>query len=598
MLKVNSLHITKMQDLSDYSDEEAGYKVSLDTKASPKKTSMNRKFINILKTILIASVVIYEIINLGSRYYKQDYPVEEDNSDEFAPVDPVRPLSYQTDSNSADKIYFDEDFRKHSIEKLAGAVRIETESYDDNPDPLDDLTNWIKFYKFHDYLKETFPTVYENLKVEKIDKISLLYTWEGTDPDLKPLLLTAHQDVVPVEPKTKNLWAHDPYGGVFDGEFIWGRGVSDCKNLLIGTLEAVEQLIKDGFKPTRTVLLGFGNDEESTGRGAAAINRTLTDRYGTDSIYAVVDEGTGVLKIDGQYVAIPATAEKGHLDIFVELTTPGGHSSVPPDHTSIGIISKLVTLLESNPYEPIFSSQNPLSQFLQVIAKDSKTIPDSVKKDIQNAHKDKNANKRVIEFLSRDPTFKYSIQTSQAVDIIHGGVKANALPEYVTLLVNQRISVDSNANETVEHFLKYLKTVSKEFDLGISLEGETIIPATKNGEFKLSLRGLFDPAPITPSSGDVWDLFAGTIKHVYDDIVLKDTNETLKVAPFLMVGNTDTRQYWGLTKNIFRFEASELDANDITSGIHSVNERLTPNQHLQVITFLYELILNTDKAKD
>jgi len=510
---------------------------------------------------------------------------------------PVRPDNYDTESNSVMKIYYDEDFKNKSIEKLAGAVRIETESYDDTPDPRDDMTKWIKFYKLHDYLRDTFPLVYKHLKVETVDKISLLYTWKGSNPDLKPLLLAAHQDVVPVEPNTKNLWTHDPYGGIYDGDFIYGRGVSDCKNLLIGTLEAVEQLLKDGFEPTRTILLAFGNDEESTGRGALALNRTITEKYGSDSIYAVVDEGTGVAQIEGKYFALPSVAEKGHLDIFVELTTPGGHSSVPPDHTSIGIMSRLIALLEDNPYESILTDKNPLLQFLKMTAKNSKTIPKQLKKDIQNADKDPEANKRVIKYLVQDPSMKYSIGTSQAIDIIHGGVKANALPEYVTLLINQRIAIESSINETVEHFLTHVKTISEKFDLGISLQDETIIPSTKNGGFKISLRGQLEPAPITPTSGEVWDLFTGTIKHVYDDVVLKGTNETLEVAPSLMIGNTDTKAYWGLTKNIYRFEAN-LENEDGPSGIHSVNERLRPEQHLQVITFLYEFILNVDKAKD
>ncbi|CAM9022303.1 unnamed protein product [Wickerhamomyces anomalus] len=514
------------------------------------------------------------------------------------PVVAVRPPNYNSDFNSAFKNYFDEEFRNKSIAKLAGAVRIETESYDNGQSPVDDITNWIKFYKLHDYLKDTFPLVYETLKVETVDKISLLYTWEGSDPDLKPLLLTAHQDVVPVEPKTKNLWTHDPYGGVFDGEYLWGRGSSDCKNLLIGTLEAVEQLIKDGFKPTRSIILGFGNDEESTGFGASALNRTITERYGSDSIFAIVDEGTGVINYDDQYIAIPSTAEKGHLNVFIELTTPGGHSSVPPDHTSIGIISRLVALLEDHPFDPILSAKNPLSQFLKTVTKDSKNVPDSLKKDIQNLDKDKSANERVIEYLSKEPSTNYAIRTSQAIDIIHGGVKSNALPEYVTLLINHRISADSNSKETVDHFLTHLKKISKQFDLGIILDGEFIIPSTKNGVFNVSAQDPLEPSPISPIDGEIWDVFAGTIKHVFDDIVLKDTNETLKIAPYLMVGNTDTRRYWGLTRNIYRFQAQLAKSEDLTSGIHSVNEHISVDQHLQVLTFLYEFILNVDKVKD
>lgn len=221
-----------------------------------------------------------------------------------------------------------------------------------------------------------------------------------------------------------------------------------------------------------------------------------------------------------------------------------------------------------------------------------------MKKDIQNFDKDRGANERVIEYLSKDPTTNYGIRTSQAIDIIHGGVKSNALPEYVTLLINHRISADSSSKETIDHFLTHLKTISKQFDLGITLNGQVIIPSTKHGLFNVSAINPLDPSPISPTEGETWDVFAGTIKHVFDDIVFKDTNETIKIAPYLMVGNTDTRHYWELTKNIYRFQAQLAKSEDLTSGIHSVNEHISVDQHLQVLTFLYEFILNVDKVKD
>ena len=77
--------------------------------------------------------------------------------------------------------------------------------------------------------------------------------WKGSDPSLKPLLLLAHQDVVPVNPDTVDEWTHPPYSGYFDGqsyciriydtlsdeltgERVWGRGSSDDKSGLIGIL--------------------------------------------------------------------------------------------------------------------------------------------------------------------------------------------------------------------------------------------------------------------------------------------------------------------------------------------------------------------------
>ncbi len=47
----------------------------------------------------------------------------------------------------------------------------------------------------------------------------------------------------------------------------------------------------------------------------------------------LVDEGGDYMNEYGVAVATVGTAEKGYLDARVEVTAPGGHSSVPPAHT-------------------------------------------------------------------------------------------------------------------------------------------------------------------------------------------------------------------------------------------------------------------------
>lgn len=82
----------------------------------------------------------------------------------------------------------------------------------------------------------------------------------------------AHQDVVPAGHVSG--WSHPPFEPYYDGQFLWGRGSSDCKNNLIGILSAVESLLQQAWTPHRTLVLAFGFDEETGGlRGAAEISR-------------------------------------------------------------------------------------------------------------------------------------------------------------------------------------------------------------------------------------------------------------------------------------------------------------------------------------
>ena len=228
-----------------------------------------------------------------------------------------------------------------AVSRWSDAVKIPTVVYDDmgvvGEDP-----RWEIFYEFSAYLEKTYPALHANLKLEKVNTHGLLYTWQGSDLSLKPLVLMAHQDVVPVPESTVDAWTHPPFSGYYDGKHVWGRGAFDCKNQLLAVFEAVELLLQANFTPARTILLSFGFDEEISGyHGAQSLAAAILERYGPDSIAVIVDEGTVTSKPWGLTVAAPGVAEKGYTDVKITVRTPGGHSSIPPDHTSIGIIHLL-----------------------------------------------------------------------------------------------------------------------------------------------------------------------------------------------------------------------------------------------------------------
>ena len=106
-----------------------------------------------------------------------------------------------------------------------------------------------EYDKLHAHLKTRYPLVHSTLERELVGGHSLLFTWRGADAKAKPIALLAHQDVVPVAPGTEALWQKPPFAGLVEGGYVWGRGTLDNKSNLISQLEAVELLIKAGFKP-------------------------------------------------------------------------------------------------------------------------------------------------------------------------------------------------------------------------------------------------------------------------------------------------------------------------------------------------------------
>lgn len=509
--------------------------------------------------------------------------------------------SYRRDNSTLRKIVYDEAFRNASAAKLSGAVQVKTDVGDDSPGVEEDPQFWEhKFEPFHSYLEKTFPGVWSFCKIEKVNRYALVITWEGSDSSLKPVMLSAHQDVVPIQEASLGQWEHPPFDGFYDGQQLWGRGSADCKNLLIALLETAEELYNSGFRPRRTIIYAFGFDEEIGGqRGANLISLFLLERYGENSLYAVIDEGgQSLVKHGNVAMALIGTSEKGMLNVKVGVDAPGGHSSVPPDHTSIGIISELVTRLEKNPFTPIFSERNPTFYEYQCMAEHSDELSPKMRKLIQKSLKSKAASKKVADYIyNSDLGSRYLVTTSQAVDIIHGGVKSNALPEHVEVVINHRIAVESNVEEVMQRNIHHIEAVARQFGLGLQIGEKILVPPTSKGHLSVSTAWDLNPAPFTPIYDEHWANFAGTLRHVYE-VVCRGTMQDLEglpviTSPGMAAGNTDTQYYWALSDHIYRYRPGLVPL--VQAHAHGANEHIPFDSHLQIIAFYYEYLQNVDK---
>ncbi|KAF8609702.1 carboxypeptidase S [Ceratobasidium sp. AG-I] len=534
----------------------------------------------------------------------------------------VEPLAPASDANRklANELgaaFADASFEAVAAEYLGAAVRIPTESFD-KMGPVGTDPRWDIFYKFSAHLLKTYPNVHATLTQTRINTHALLYHWPGTDSSLKPILLTAHQDVVPVEPNTVDSWIHPPYSGLYDGTWVWGRGSLDDKTGLVGIMVTLEKLIEKGFKPKRGILVGFGIDEEASGLyGAQNIAKYIEEKYGKNSVSILVDEGGGIVPLGGVSFAVPAVAEKGYLDVRVEVATPGGHSSVPPEHTSIGILASLLVKIESTPYAPNLARSSPIYSLLQCVAAHAPSTPvsfrDSIFSSICSSSASKNEQSKCDKALQavEDQLFNAGsefnggseaaarssrslLRNTQAADMILGGVKSNALPELASAVVNHRIRTDSSVSELQESITKKLLPLAEKFNLTLSSFSQANLTTGGSGTLTLSdaWGTALDPAPVTPTEGDeaaAYRLLSGVIRHTSGEKVTA-------VSPAIMSGNTDTRYYWNVTPNIFRY--SHLSEEDVYNGAHTINEATRASGFVEQIQFFKNLILTADDSTE
>lgn len=563
--------------------------------AAPRPESFCRRNRHILRPVSAIVFILLLVGHLVGRdyhgYLRHSKPV---GAAQCAQIDPLWPTKKTDALSQMEEYLYSAKFGNESVARLAGVVQIPSESYDDLG-PVGEDKRWDTMYDVAAYLEKTFPLVHSKLALEKVNTHGLLYTWQGSDKSLKPTVLMAHQDVVPVAAATINQWTHPPYSGYFDGHFLWGRGASDCKNTLTGILESVETLIGAGFEPKRTVILSFGFDEEASGlQGAGALSKAIMERYGPDSIGIIVDEGGGTTPAWGTFFVTPGVAEKGYIDVDVIVRMPGGHSSIPPPHNGIGVMSELITLVENNRYEPYLADENPFIGMLQCGAAYGPEFPSKWKKLLPSGCKDKSHKKQKLakEVAKSGDQFKYLFTTSVAVDIIGGGVKANALPERTTALINHRVNVGEHSTDVQKHLTKLAAQVANKYNLTLHAfndDEETPSSITLSSKGRHTL----EPAPVTPTETDgvtPFTVLAGTTRALY--------GEKMIMAPALMTGNTDTRYYWDLTKHIFRYSPGFDPEDDGALGnIHTVNERVSIVNHLGVIRWYSMFLRNIDEAE-
>lgn len=152
---------------------------------------------------------------------------------------------------------------------------------------------------------------------------------------------------------------------------------------------------------------------------------------------------------------------------------PGGHSSIPPDHTAIGVLSELITKIEADQYETFLDAKNPYLTKLQCGAEFGKDFPKKIRKllpksveELKKKHKGK-GDALAQEVAKVGGWIRYLMQTSIAVDIISGGVKVNALPERVSATVNHRVNIGERPEDVHEKVTGLAKDIAKKYNLTV-----------------------------------------------------------------------------------------------------------------------------------
>lgn len=444
---------------------------------------------------------------------------------------------------------------------LSGAIPFQTISWEEGGTSEQKTATQEAFVGFHTYLEKTFPQVYRKLPHETVGANNLLFTWQGSNSALKPMLLMGHQDVVPIESGTEQKWIHPPFSGAIAEDMIWGRGTMDDKVTVVGVLEAVDAMLAQNFQPKRTVYLAFGQDEEIGGLQGAALMGQLLKARGVE-IEFLQDEGGLITKgmVPGVTppVAVIGTSEKGYLSLVLSVDMEGGHSSMPPKESSIGILSEAVHRVETNPMPP--HVHGPVGQFLDYAAGSASFPLNSVFKNMWLFAP-------VVErVLASSPDTNALLRTTAAPTIFRAGAKDNIMPSRAEAVVNFRILPGDTIASVTEHVREVVH------DPRIKLEPISGEPPSEPSK---------QSSPESPN----FKRLQRTLTQIYPEAVS---------VPFVYIAASDTKHYAPIARDVYRFLPILAETADL-ERIHGTNERIGVENFARAVQYYAQLIRNASE---
>ena len=429
---------------------------------------------------------------------------------------------------------------------LSEAVRIRTISNQDKAD-----NQWAEWDRLHAWLATTYPAAHAAMTREILPNRALVYSWTGSDASLAPIVLMAHQDVVPVTPGTEGDWTHPPFDGIIADGAVWGRGSIDNKGSLVTIFESLEALAKTGFKPRRTVIIVSGQDEEVGGTGAQAAAALFKAR-GIKAEW-VLDEGLAVVTdfpMVNKPVAVVGLGEKGYATLKIVARAPGGHSSAPPEETGVEVLSKAVLAITGKPFPMKF--QGPGADMIRAIAPEAGLMTRVV---VANTWL---FGPILTGQLAKSPASAATLHTTIAPTMLKGSPKENVLPQDATAWINYRIAPGQTRGDVMAR----AKAATRGMKVELSWQGHAN-----------------NPTPVSSTSSEGWKLLAA----------LASDGGKIPVAPGLVTAGTDSRYMTGVARDVYRFAPMHASIGEF-GMIHGTNEKMSLGNLRRMTDFYTRLI--------
>lgn len=464
-----------------------------------------------------------------------------------------------------------------AIQRFSGGLKIPTVSSGELG-----KFDYSTFDTIKEYLKASYPLIYENAEFTEINKYGLVFKLKGSNSSLDPILFLSHTDVVPpgdaeIKDKSENIfrpddkplpavskvaedWDFGPFSGAVANGRIYGRGSIDMKGMLFSLMESMNNLIKNKHIPQRDIYLAFGFDEEVGGQQGAV---KIAEYFKSKSLKfdAVYDEGGLILEkgsvsgIDSD-VAVIGCAEKGFLSVKIKVKGLGGHASMPPTESAIGKAAVIMQRLEHDQMKPLITPL--INEFFTNIGGSMSFVN---RMGISNQWLLKPV---LLSQLTKNNSTNALVRTTTALTMMKGSDAPNVLSPEVEFVVNFRLLPGNTVKDVKEH----IANATKDFD--VELE---------------DIDSVKEASAVSPTNTKGFKLIEAAIREIHPTAI---------ATPYLTVGGTDAYKYQIVSENIYRFMPIKINDAEKQS-IHSTNEYLSIENYMKMIHYFEYIMTNYDQ---
>ena len=280
-------------------------------------------------------------------------------------------------------------------------------------------------------------------------KGNLVARYRGTGAK-KPIMLLGHLDVV--EAKRED-WERDPFKLVEENGYFYARGASDDKSMVAVFVANLIRYRREGYRPERDLILAATCDEELIPSKFSGIEYLLKNhRSLIDAEFALNEGASGLLDGKGGYVRMGIQAgEKVFQTYQLEVTNPGGHSSLPQKDNAIYHLAGGLARLGAFDF-PFKLTDTTRLYFERMSKIDKGPMAADMAAILRNP-----ADPQAIARLSSSTAFNNAtLRTTCVATMVDAGHATNALPQRARAIVNCRILPGEPVDEVTRTLVRVL----------------------------------------------------------------------------------------------------------------------------------------------